>query len=193
MKHESDVYDFVFKGLLTDEALDKAGRKNKASQLMADEEIALTLSIDSLPPDMVEEARKMAIVFSAICAFENTVRELISGILLESHGEKWWNEKVSEKIRKNAEKRRDDEKSIKWHTQRGADPINYTTMSDLKNIIRNNWEQFEPHIRSSDWAANIFDAIERSRNVIMHSGTLEKGDIERLGIFIRDWIKQVGT
>ena len=44
-----------------------------------------------------------------------------------------------------------------------------------------------------DWAAAIFDVIERSRNVIMHSGVLDKEDIQRLGINIRDWIKQVGA
>ena len=66
-------------------------------------------------------------------------------------------------------------------------------MADLVNIIRNNWQVFEPHIKSIEWAANIFDAVERSRNVIMHSGALEKGDIERLGVFIRDWVKQVGA
>ncbi|WP_231758512.1 Swt1 family HEPN domain-containing protein [Microbulbifer elongatus] len=188
-----EVYDFVFKGLLTEEALDRAGRKNRSSLLLSDEEIANTLSISSLPDDLVNEARQMAMVYTAVAAFENAVRELISGVLLESKGESWWEESVSQKIRERAEKRRDDELKVKWHTQRGSASINYTTMSDLINIMRNNWDDFEAHIQSIDWAANVFDAVERSRNVIMHSGTLENGDIERLGIFIRDWVKQVGT
>ncbi len=37
------------------------------------------------------------------------------------------------------------------------------------------------------------DTIERSRNVIMHSGNLQGPDVERVGILIRDWIKQVGA
>lgn len=189
----AEVYDFVFKGLLTEEALDRAGRKNRSSLLLSDEEIANTLSISSLPDDLVNEARQMAMVYTAVAAFENAVRELISGVLLESKGEKWWEDSVSQKIRERAEKRRDDELKVKWHTQRGSAPINYTTMADLINIMRNNWDDFEAHIQSIDWAANVFDAVERSRNVIMHSGVLEKGDIERLGIFIRDWVKQVGT
>lgn len=189
----AEVYDFVFKGLLTEEALDRAGRKNRSSLLLSDEEIANTLSISSLPDDLVNEARQMAMVYTAVAAFENAVRELISGVLLESKGENWWGESVSQKIRERAEKRRDDELKVKWHTQRGSAPINYTTMADLINIMRNNWDDFEAHIQSIDWAANVFDAVERSRNVIMHSGVLEKGDIERLGIFIRDWVKQVGT
>ena len=47
----------------------------------------------------------------------------------------------------------------------------------------------------------VYDAIfqslkktlERSRNVIMHSGQLSKKDIERIGTNIRDWISQVGA
>lgn len=92
-----------------------------------------------------------------------------------------------------AEKRKTDEDKIKWHTNRGMHPIYYTTMADLVNGIRNNWEHFEPYVQSVDWVASVFDAVERSRNVIMHSGVLDQGDIERLGIFIRDWIKQVGA
>jgi Swt1-like HEPN len=193
VKNSEGLYTFVFKALLTEEALDRAGRRNRATVALTDEEISQTLSISSLPPDLVLEARQMAIVYTAIAALENAVRELISGLLLESHGENWWTACVSEKIRERAEKRREDEQKIKWHTQRSTDPIGYTTMADLVNIIRNNWSVFEPHIKSIDWVANVFDSIERSRNVIMHSGVLEKGDIERLGVFIRDWVKQVGA
>jgi hypothetical protein len=35
--------------------------------------------------------------------------------------------------------------------------------------------------------------LERSRNVIMHSGDLDQQDVERIGIHIRDWVKQVGA
>jgi molecular chaperone DnaK (HSP70) len=42
-------------------------------------------------------------------------------------------------------------------------------------------------------AKEIFDAIERSRNVIMHSGTLGKRDVARVGSLINDWSRQVST
>jgi len=187
------LYSFVMKALLTEESLDKAGRSNRRILEMSEKQIAATLSIDALPADLVDDAAQMAVVYTAVAAFENAVRELIAGVLLESQGENWWSSCVATKIRDRAERRREDERRIKWHTQRGVDPINYTTMADLVNIIRNNWEAFEPHFQSVDWVANVLDAVERSRNVIMHSGSLESGDIERLGIFIRDWIKQVGT
>ena len=70
--------------------------------------------------------------------------------------------------------------------------INYTEFGDLASIINNNIELFSDHIISVEWAKNIISTIERSRNVIMHSGVLSDRDIERIGVNIRDWIIQVG-
>ncbi|WP_369806323.1 hypothetical protein [Advenella sp. S44] len=66
-------------------------------------------------------------------------------------------------------------------------------MGDLVSILRQNWTLFEAHIPTIEWATGLMDVIERSRNVIMHSGTLNRTDIERVGMNIRDWIKQVGA
>jgi hypothetical protein len=97
------------------------------------------------------------------------------------------------KVRTRAQQKQDEEEQIRWHSQRGDDPISYVLMGDLSSIIRQNWSDFEPYIPSIEWATSILDVIERSRNVIMHSGTLERADIERIGIYIRDWVKQVGV
>ena len=56
-----------------------------------------------------------------------------------------------------------------------------------------NYDLFEVHIVSLEWAKQIFTTLEKSRNVIMHSGELGERDIERIGINIRDWISQVGA
>ena len=71
--------------------------------------------------------------------------------------------------------------------------INYIEFGDLASIMAQNIELFEDHIVSIEWARQIFNTLERSRNVIMHSGELGKRDIERIGIHIRDWINQVGV
>jgi len=134
----------------------------------------------------------MSIVYTAICAFENTVRAFISKKLFETKGENWWNTAVSEKIRQKAESRREEENKIRWHTPRGDTIINYTEFGDLISIIRNNWTEFEPHLNSIEWTEQIIKTLERSRNVIMHSGELVNQDIERIGMYIRDWVNQVG-
>lgn len=189
-----NYYSFVFKGLLTEDALDKAGRKGK---LHYDEEeakrISFTLAIDEMDEDLVVKSKRMAIVYTAISSFENSVRAFIEKKLLEEIGENWWTTAVDEGIRKKAEGRMEDEKKIRWHTPRGLSPINYTEMKHLTDTIRRNWKLFEPHLITFDWAANILDTVERSRNVIMHSGELGVRDVERIGSHIKDWIRQVGA
>ena len=185
------VYNFAYRGQLTEEALDRAGRASARRSDVDHELYAKLLSIEELDEQHVENARAMATVYTAVAAFENSVREMISKTLLDEVGENWWNDCVSDKIRRQAEQRREDEEKVRWHTQRGADPINYTMLPSLMNIIRQNQKHFEPFIHDMDWAASVFDVIDRSRNVIMHSGILSQRDIARLGTFVRDWTTQV--
>ncbi len=195
MKTDSDlIYSFVFKGLLTQEGLDNTPiikKKNFTNDNHND--IIESLGINELDEDLVRQAQKMSIVYIGIAAFENSVRKFVTNVMLELYGEDWWTSKVSDGIRKKAESRREEERKIRWHTPRGDSIINYTEFGDLMAIMKLNWIDFQPHIVNQDWADLIIKTIERSRNVIMHSGNLENQDIERIGMNIRDWIKQVGT
>ncbi|MGQ3298456.1 Swt1 family HEPN domain-containing protein [Reyranella sp.] len=193
MNNLDRAYSFVMKAHLTEEALDNAGRMTRRSVFHNQEELETLASISVLDERHVAAAREMAVVYVAIAAFENSVRELISRTLLEDKGEDWWSTSVSEKIRMLANQRMEEEVKVRWHSQRGQDPINFTMLPNLLNIIRQNFSQFEPFIHNIDWAAQIFDAIERSRNVIMHSGTLAKRDVARVGSLINDWSRQVAT
>jgi hypothetical protein len=184
------VYEFVFRGLLAEEALDAAGRRPRFAEI-TDDDLATTLGL--LDDQYVSPARQMAVVYTVIAAFEKTFRDLVTRVLLEAHGEEWWQTCVSEKVRKRAETRREDEQKHRFHKQRGEAPINYTEFGDLANLIRANWEDFEAFFPSPEWVTSIVEAVERSRNVIMHSGTLDAEDVARIGIHLRDWIKQVGA
>ncbi|MFN4016327.1 MAG: Swt1 family HEPN domain-containing protein [Reyranella sp.] len=193
MNELDHVYSFVMKAHLTEEALDDAGRKTRRSAFHDQEELEVLAGVAALDERHVAAARAMAVVYVTIAAFENSVRELISRTLLEDKGEDWWATSVSEKIRAQAKQRMDEEEKVRWHSQRGQDPINFTMLPNLLNIIRQNFTQFEPFIHDIDWAAQIFDAIERSRNVIMHSGMLSRRDVARVGSLINDWSRQVST
>jgi hypothetical protein len=190
----ADLYAFVFRGLLTEEALDEGGRVRRFGlSAHLDQEIATRLPIDSLDEDLVSRAQRMAVVYVAIAAFENSVREFVSKVLLEQVGADWWTTKVSDKIRDKADSRRKEEEKIRWHTPRGDEPINYTEFGDLSAIVGQNWPLFEDYVQSQDWMRQIISTIERSRNVIMHSGELGLQDIERIATSIRDWIRQIGA
>lgn len=189
------LYSFVFRGVLTEEALDKAGRqpRNIFSETW-ETEISSRLAIPLLDDDLVKKARKMAVVYTAISAFENSVREFVSRKLLEEKGANWWELCVKPDIRQRAENRKAAEKEIRWLTQRGGSLIDYTDFGDLISIMGKpeNWVYFEIHIGNLDWAKQIIVTLEKSRNVIMHSGELDPKDIERVGTYIRDWVRQVG-
>jgi hypothetical protein len=187
------LYEFAFRGLVTEESLDRAGRANPRLQQFSEAVVARTLSLDLLEDEHVISARKMAAVYTAVAALENSVRKLISTRLLEETGADWWVGGVSDKIRSRAEARQAQEERTRYHSRRGGDHLNYTDLKDLGSIIRQNWATFEPYFPSVEWVESIFNVVEQSRNVIMHSGNLDDEDVERLGIYIRDWVKQVGA
>ncbi len=191
--NEDKLYSFVMRGELTKSALANTDvvSKYSNSEILV-HEYTKSLSLELLNEDFVNAAKNMATVYTAIAAFENSVRHFVVKVLLENKGENWWDICVSEKIRKNAESRKKEEEKIKWHTQRGVSMINYTEFGDLVSIMSQNIDLFEVHIVSIDWARQIIQTLERSRNVIMHSGELGRKDIERIGTNIRDWISQVG-
>jgi len=193
MKTDS-LYSFAFRGLLTKQALENTEARNKKKFSHNDEEdLNKILCINELDEQFVIKAKKMSYVYIAICSFENSIRDFTTKILLEEKGTSWWNDCVSSKIRDKAEKRKEDEDKIRWHTQRGDDFINYTEFGDIISIMRgDNWQYFEPHIISLEWAQQIIKTLERSRNVIMHSGELSEQDLARIGTYIRDWVRQVG-
>lgn len=190
---EDQIYSFVLRGNLTKVAMEKTQLlKNDIGSKYIDSEIAEHLSINLLEDGHVKISKKMAAVYVAITSFENMVRDFIAKTLSEEKGEDWWETCVSDAIRRKAESRRKEEEKIKWHQQRGDRILNYTEMGDLNNIIAQNWEQFEDYLNNLEWARQIINTLERSRNVIMHGGELGDRDIERVGTNIRDWVNQVG-
>jgi hypothetical protein len=192
MIHPDGLYEFVYRGHMADQALDAAGRP-KVNLPFLDQDVAQAVSLDLLDDYFVSQARRMATVYTAIAAFENSVRDLVRRVMLEKHGADWWDTRASNNLQTKARKRQDDEEKHRFHTQRGDDPVSFIDFGDLLNMMRSNDDLFAPFWPSPEWAKSIFDAVERSRNVIMHSGLLDLEDIERVGMNIRDWVRQVGA
>lgn len=189
IRQHEQVYDFVYRAMLTEEALDAAGRVRHNDLDSA--KVGDALSFELFDEDLLKQARLMSTVYTAISAFEMSVRRFVKKVLIDTHGEDWWEKGVSEKIRKFVDTRRADEEKVKWHGVRGDDLLSYTELGHLPQIIQQNWEHFEAYVPRVDWATALFSTLERSRNVIMHSGLLAMPDVERIGMHIRDWNKQV--
>lgn len=186
------LYPFVYRALLTEESLDKAGRQTKVSLDGAES----ALIRDKLAYGMLDEsalatAQRMAMVYAAIHAFENSVREFVKSTLIENYQEEWWG-KVPERIKKRVASRMEDDAKFKWHGTRGGSEIEYCDFGDLSAIIVVNWTDFELPLSELEWSKSLLGVLERSRNIVMHGGVLSIQDIERIGGNIRDWVRQVG-
>lgn len=188
----NDLYSFVCRGLLAEASLDKAGRQRRRQFGTRDAGQAQhTLSFDLLDPDLLADAQRMSMAYTAIHAFENTIRKLVIKAMAESHGENWWS-KVPERIQKTVKSRMEEDAKFRWHGTRGSTQINYCDFGDLSSIIVTNWTVFEPVVSNMEWAKSVLSTLEKSRNIIMHGGVLAKEDVERVGMNIRDWVRQTG-
>ena len=187
-----NLYSFVYRGLLTEEALDKVGR-HRRKHFGAEEarEMQRTLCYDLLETDSLADAQRMSTVYAAIHSFENMVRHLVTKAMTEMHGEQWWQE-VPERIRKAVATRMANDARFRWHGARGATEMNYCDFGDLSSIIATNWQAFEDILANLEWAKSVLSTLEKSRNIIMHGGVLAKEDVERIGMNIRDWTRQTG-
>jgi len=188
----NDLYTFVYRGVLTDESLDKVGRQSRQSFGPADvERIKAALSYEMLDAERVAGAERMALVYTAIHAFENSVRHFVGTAMAEKHKEGWWT-KVPAKVRDKTQKRIEEEAKFRWHGARGGSEIEYCDFGDLSSIIVVNWKVFEDVLADLEWVKSTLSVLERSRNIVMHGGVLARQDIERIGVNIRDWIRQAG-
>jgi Swt1-like HEPN len=190
---DNKLAGFVLKGQMADVAIERVQKVPRQKGEITFDDIAARVGMKDLDEDEVEAARKMSAVYIVIASFENTVRDLISTRMLEVKKDNWWEQCVSAEIQKKAQRKMDEEKKIRWHKSRGLSPIYFTEIGDLVSIIQHNWDVFVDIIQDIEWLRQIIRSIERSRNVIMHSGQLSLDDIERVGVNIRDYIRQVGA
>jgi hypothetical protein len=133
----------------------------------------------------------MSVVYAAVHAFENSVRATVTKAMSEKHGVKWW-DKVPDRIQKTSKSRMEEDAKFRWHGARGQSEINYCDFGDLSSIIVTNWEVFEDLLGNMEWAKATLTSLEKSRNIVMHGGSIAKEDVERIGMNIRDWIRQAG-
>ena len=63
--------------------------------------------------------------------------------------------------------------------------------NDLSKIIAKNEDVFNDVFNIS-WAKQLLESLNQSRRITMHGGMLDEDDIVRIGVWIRDWNRQVG-
>lgn len=155
--------------------------------------VTATSTLDDFSMSTRLAARRMGRVYELLYCFENSVRELVEKTLKEVlTPERWWEEGVAEPIRKKADGRRKDDEKARWHGPRGASPLNFVDFEELGKIITERWDDFDDLLGDKAWVENYFSEMNRSRRAIGHTGELNQHAVERMELFVREWLLVVG-
>lgn len=188
-----EVRNWLFKILTTNDILDELEAEGIAVRPEHDPgAVQRALSLEEFPAGVRRSAMKAFPAYLAFFCLENAVRQLVMERLSENHGSDWWESYVPKKIRDRVSGRQKKEGENRWHTRRGEHEIHYTDFGDLKSILLTNWADFEELFPDQNWISTRLDELESSRNIIAHSNVLDERELERIELYLDDWVRQVG-
>lgn len=193
MTSRREIRNWLFKQVAAEQTLDELEGDGVAVRAAVDPgAVQRVLALEDFSAPIRRAAMTALPAYLAFFCLENAIRELIVDRLLENHGTDWWDKVVPSPIRNRVEKRQEKEGKNRWHMRRGDHKVNYTDFGDLKSIIQSNWGDFDDLFPYQDWITGRLEELEASRNIIAHSNTLEGRELERIRIYLEDWVKQVG-
>lgn len=188
-----DLRDFTFRGFLAVHSC----RDMQAQGLLHRpfSPVSQRHDIDLLAP-VQESVRNAALqmqrAYILLFTLENIIRELISSRLEEADGPDWFEVRATASMKTKVTDRKQKEQRDLWHTGRNSQSIYYLDFGDLSKIIVNNWSEFEDLLPGQPWVQARLDEAEKSRNVIAHTNVLAAEEVDRLEMYLTDWIKQIG-
>ena len=144
--------------------------------------------LQNYPLELISESEKMSKCYQIIYCLENEIRKIVKDVLYENHDNDWWEKCVSNNIQDQVKKRQREDKSSFYDDR--VDPIIFTTISELKEIIQNNYKDFESQFHDKRFAISILHEINRLRIMIYHNSPLGDNDIVMLIQFINRWSNQ---
>jgi len=150
--------------------------------------------IPEMLPKLKQEKQVIEPAYDVLKEFETRFREFIQRKLQQA-SPNWWEERISNGIRKKAEKRRqNDEVLWAWHNQKGIHPVHFLDFKDYAQIITedNNWNTvFKGVFKDKDSLSLRLKMLEPIRNAIAHSRELTKEEYEELQVFTREVIRLI--
>lgn len=184
---------WLFKGLTVEHALDELERGGMAVRAPTDPQaLQRVMPMEDFSADIRRSGMRALPSYLAFFMLENSARELIVERLREKHGADWWAKCATMPVQRNVTSRQEKEGKNRWHMQRGASEIYYTDFGDLSSLIQNRWEDFEDLFPDVDWVLARFKELEASRNIVAHNNLLDERELDRVKMYLSDWVKQVG-
>jgi hypothetical protein len=143
--------------------------------------------LNEIDPDISDRALDMADYYILTFCIENTSRNLISQTLEAKYGKGWWDKApIRDSVRDYVKQRQKEELDTTVEL-RSNDPLAYTTLGHLKEIIQDTWSEFEAKIRSEKAMSNVFNRLNELRAVIAHSSGFSEDEKIRFELAIKDW------
>lgn len=133
------------------------------------------------------EAAAMAPHYEVFYSLEKTVRALVADTLSDEESE-WWSKLVPSQVRVEAETRQQREVDT-GITPRSDDPIDFTTLGELGQIIIGNWSVFEQTFSSRKAVERVTANLNTLRAPIAHCSPLADDEVDRLRLSVRDWFR----
>lgn len=188
-----DLNHFVFSGLLARHAI----RDLEASGVLRSKTATAAERRDQdlfapVQEDVRSGSLQMQRHYRILYVLENVIRKFISDRFHEQDGDDWFEKRGSSDMKTKLEKRKETEEKNGWHTGRNRHPIFYMDFGDLAKLVVNHWDSFVDLLPSQVWVQSRLEEAERSRNVIAHTNLLAAEEADRLEMYLRDWIKQIG-
>lgn len=137
------------------------------------------------------EAGNMAAHYRVFYCLENSIRSLITSIMLERHGAEWW-DKAPQSVRENVNRIR--LKEIEHGVAaRSDEPLDYTSFGELGEIIKQNWNDFTDVFQNRKALERVIATLNVLRGPIAHCKPLAEDEVVRLHLSVRDWFRSMGS
>lgn len=136
------------------------------------------------------EAARMSELYEVFYCLENSIRGLVSDVMIEAVGADWWHtDRVDANRIKLPAKNRREKEVDSGITPRSDRLIDYTTFGELSQIITDNWEFFDPIFQSKTAVSNVSNQLNLLRGPIAHCNPTDELEQDRLNLAVRTWFK----
>jgi len=151
-----------------------------------------------LPTAILNEAREMAQIYPLLYVLENSLREIIRRVMTAQFGDDWWNTAFtsgkSKQLKDKADDRIEKEDVQAWHQRRGAHPIDYVDLDDLRIIAASKPNLFFPDILGEQlWFEQFMRELYPSRCVLCHMNALSDDNVKDVRLKLSKWQKVVAA
>jgi len=188
-----ELKTFVFKGVLARHAVADLQAEGLLQSPLATSSERSDIDLFAAIQESVRNGSiQMQRAYRLLYVLENIVRTLIAEQLSEADGEDWFEKRASAQMKTKIAQRQEQEERNQWHSGRNKAPIFYLDFGDLAKLITTHWVSFSYLLPTQAWVQSRLDEAERSRNVIAHTNILSSEEVDRLEMYLRDWIKQIG-